>query len=158
MAGPAVSHPRGTLVATGLGLFMIFLDATIVNVALPDIQRQFGVGEQGLQWVVAAYSLTMGMFIMSSASLADRYGRRRVFVAGVVVFAAASRAVRLRPEHRRVDVRPRPTGHRCGDGQRASLALVSAAFPTLTPRPRRSACGRASPRSAWRSVRRWVAC
>jgi MFS family permease len=51
---------------------MIYLDATIVNVALPDIQKDFGGGEQALQWVVAAYSLTMGMFIMSAASLADR--------------------------------------------------------------------------------------
>ena len=105
MAGPAVSHPRGTLVATGLGLFMIFLDATIVNVALPDIQRQFGVGEQGLQWVVAAYSLTMGMFIMSSAGL--RTARtsscvpcRRGGVRGRL------RCLWARPEHRRVDGAP----------------------------------------------------
>ena len=48
---------RITLVATGLGLFMIFLDALIVNVGLPSIQASFGVGEAGLQWVVAAYSL-----------------------------------------------------------------------------------------------------
>src|SRR5258708_5776286 len=52
---------RATLIATGLGLFMIFLDALIVNVALPDIQRQFNVGEAGLQWVVAAYSLGMAI-------------------------------------------------------------------------------------------------
>ena len=53
---------------------MIYLDATIVNVALPDIQNEFNVGEQGLQWVVAAYSLTMGMFIMSAATLSDQRG------------------------------------------------------------------------------------
>ena len=59
------TRPGLVLLATGLGLFMVFLDATIVNVALPDIQRDFDVGESGIQWVVAAYSLTMGMFMMS---------------------------------------------------------------------------------------------
>jgi len=79
MAGDSFTHrQRLTLVATSVGLFMIYLDATIVNVALPDIQKDFDAGEQGLQWVVAAYSLTMGMFIMSAATLADRWGRRKV--------------------------------------------------------------------------------
>ena len=59
------------LVATGLGLFMIFLDAMIVNVAIPDIQRQFSADESDMQWVVAAYSLTMAMFIMSGAVFGD---------------------------------------------------------------------------------------
>ena len=67
---------RFTLAATGLGLFMIFLDALIVNVALPSIQRDFHVGESGLQWVVTAYSLGMAVAIMSAATLADLHGRR----------------------------------------------------------------------------------
>ena len=65
------------LVATGLGLFMIFVDAMIVNVAIPDIQRDFNTGESGLQWVVAAYSLTMAMFMMTGGTFGDHYGRRR---------------------------------------------------------------------------------
>ena len=56
---------------------MIYLDATIINVALPAIQEDFSANEQGVQWVVAAYSLTMAMFIMSAATLADQRGRRR---------------------------------------------------------------------------------
>src|SRR6186997_2188155 len=87
---PAAARPPMVLGATGLGLFMIFLDATIVNVALPDIQNEFDTGEQGLQWVVAAYSLTMGMFIMSAATLSDARGRRKAFLAGMILFAAAS--------------------------------------------------------------------
>jgi MFS family permease len=71
---PAAARPSMVLVATGLGLFMIFLDATIVNVAPPDIQSEFDTGEQGLQWVVAAYSLTMGMFMMSAATFSDARG------------------------------------------------------------------------------------
>ena len=61
------SVQRGTLVATSLGLFMIFLDALIVNVGLPAIQADFGVGEQGLHWVVTAYSLGMAAAMMSAA-------------------------------------------------------------------------------------------
>ena len=68
-----------TLAATGLGLFMIFLDALIVNVALPSIQRDFHVGESGLQWVVTAYSLGMAVAIMSAGTLADIFGRRRLY-------------------------------------------------------------------------------
>lgn len=79
-----------TLIATGLGLFMIFLDALIVNVALPDIQRSFAVGEDGLQWVVASYSLGMAVFIMSAATLADLYGRRRWYLIGVSLFTLGS--------------------------------------------------------------------
>jgi EmrB/QacA subfamily drug resistance transporter len=129
MPGPSVSHPRGTLVATGLGLFMIFLDATIVNVALPDIQRSFGVGEEGLQWVVAAYSLTMGMFIMSSASVADRVGRRKVFVAGVVVFAAASIACGVATDIGVLALARGVQGVGAAMVNVSSLALVSAAYP-----------------------------
>ena len=78
------------LVATGLGLFMIFVDAMIVNVAIPDIQREFDVGEAGIQWVVAAYSLTMAMFMMSGGTFGDHYGRRRAYVIGIVIFCFAS--------------------------------------------------------------------
>jgi MFS family permease len=60
---------RFTLAATGLGLFMIFLDALIVNVALPSIQTDFKVGESGLQWVVTAYGLGMAVAIMSAGTL-----------------------------------------------------------------------------------------
>src|SRR4029450_13618206 len=88
---------RFALAATGLGLFMIFLDALIVNVGQPAIQAEFRVGEAGLQWVVTAYSLGMAVFIMSSATLADLHGRRRVYLAGVAVFTAASAACGLAP-------------------------------------------------------------
>jgi MFS family permease len=62
---------RFTLAATGLGLFMIFLDALIVNVALPSIQGEFHVGESGLQRVVTACSLGMAVSIMSAGTLGD---------------------------------------------------------------------------------------
>jgi MFS family permease len=80
---------RFTLVATGLGLFMIFLDALIVNVALPAIQSDYGVGEAGLQWIVTAYSLGMAIAIMSAATLADLHGRRKLYVIGIVLFTGS---------------------------------------------------------------------
>jgi MFS family permease len=68
---------RFTLAATGLGLFMIYLDALIVNVALPAIQSDFKVGEAGLQWVVTAYSLGMAIAMMSAGTAADLWPPRR---------------------------------------------------------------------------------
>jgi EmrB/QacA subfamily drug resistance transporter len=118
-----------TLVATSLGLFMIYLDATIVNVALPDIQSDFDAGEQGLQWVVAAYSLTMGMFIMSSATLADRVGRRRCLLWGTALFVAASVLCGAAPSLLVLNLGRGIQGVGAAVVNVASLALVSAAFP-----------------------------
>lgn len=123
------SRQRLTLVATSLGLFMIYLDATIVNVALPDIQASFDAGEEGLQWVVAAYSLTMGMFIMSSATLADRLGRRRALLWGTVLFALASAVCGVAPSLFVLSVGRGIQGVGAAVVNVASLALVSAAFP-----------------------------
>jgi EmrB/QacA subfamily drug resistance transporter len=120
---------RLTLVATSVGLFMIYLDATIVNVALPDIQNDFDAGEQGLQWVVAAYSLTMGMFIMSAATLADRFGRRKVFIVGMVIFSVASAICAAAPGLFILNLGRGLQGVGAATVNVASLALVSAAFP-----------------------------
>jgi EmrB/QacA subfamily drug resistance transporter len=118
-----------TLLATSVGLFMIYLDATIVNVALPDIQQEFDAGEQGLQWVVAAYSLTMGMFIMSAATLSDQRGRRRAFLGGTVLFAVASAICGAAPSLGVLNVGRGLQGVGAATVNVASLALVSAAFP-----------------------------
>ena len=79
-----------TLVAVCLGTFMLLLDITIVNVALPDIQRALHSGFADLQWVVDAYALTLAAFLLTAGSLADMYGRRRLYLAGLVVFTGAS--------------------------------------------------------------------
>lgn len=94
---PGRPWPHATLVATSLGLFMIKLDVTVVNVALPDLQADFGVGEQGLQWVVAAYSLAMCAFVMAGAVFADRRGRRLAYLVGIAAFSVASLACGLAP-------------------------------------------------------------
>jgi EmrB/QacA subfamily drug resistance transporter len=78
------------LLATVLGSGIAFLDATVVNVALPTIGEELDAGISSLQWVVNAYTLTLSGFLLLGGSLGDHYGRRRVFVVGVAWFAAAS--------------------------------------------------------------------
>ena len=79
-----------TLVAVCLGMFMLLLDITIVTVALPDIQRGLGASFSDLQWIVDAYALTLAAFLLTAGSLSDMYGRRRLFLIGLVVFTGAS--------------------------------------------------------------------
>jgi EmrB/QacA subfamily drug resistance transporter len=79
-----------TLIAVSVAIFMLLLDITVVNVALPDIQRSLHSSFSDLQWVVNAYSLTLAAFLLTSGSVSDLIGRRRVFVAGLFVFTGAS--------------------------------------------------------------------
>src|SRR4029077_4600893 len=79
-----------TLVAVCLGTFMLLLDITIVNVALPDIQRALHSSFADLQWVVDAYALTLAAFLLTAGSLADTYGRRVLYLIGLAVFTGAS--------------------------------------------------------------------
>ena len=79
-----------TLIAVCVATFMLLLDITVVNVALPDIQKDLNASLSSLQWVVDAYSLTLAAFLLTAGSFADRIGRRRVFTAGFVIFTFAS--------------------------------------------------------------------
>src|SRR4051794_161734 len=78
------------LVIVCLAQFMVILDATIVNVALPSIQRDLGFSTSSLQWVINAYTLVFGGFLLLGGRAGDLVGRRKVFVAGVIVFTTAS--------------------------------------------------------------------
>ncbi|SFL45671.1 MFS transporter [Geodermatophilus ruber] len=88
---------RWVLLATVLGSGMAFLDATVVSIALPAIGEDLGSSAAGLQWVVNGYTLTLAAFILLGGSLGDRFGRKRVFLAGVVLFAVASTLCGLAP-------------------------------------------------------------
>ena len=81
---------RWTLVAVCTTTFMLLLDITIVNVALPSIQRRLHAGLTGLEWVVDAYALTLAALILTAGALSDRYGRRLLFIVGVLVFTGSS--------------------------------------------------------------------
>ena len=79
-----------TLVLVCLAQFMVILDATIVNVALPSIQNDLHLSEANLQWVVNAYTLVFGGFLLLGGRAGDLLGRKRLFLIGVVLFTAAS--------------------------------------------------------------------
>jgi EmrB/QacA subfamily drug resistance transporter len=83
------------LIAVCTGVFMLLLDITIVNVALPDIQRAFHASLSDLQWTIDAYALTLAAFLLMAGSLADLFGRRLLFAIGLVVFTAGSLACGL---------------------------------------------------------------
>src|SRR5437867_3421375 len=83
-------NANAVLALIAVAQFMVILDATIVNVALPTIKVDVGFSEQSLSWVLNAYTLMFGGFLLLGGRLADRFGRRRLFVAGIAVFSGAS--------------------------------------------------------------------
>ena len=84
-----------TLLVVCAGIFMLLLDLTIVVVALPDIQSELHAGFSDLQWTVSAYALTLASLLLTTGSLADRYGRRLMFTGGLIIFTAGSLACGL---------------------------------------------------------------
>jgi DHA2 family methylenomycin A resistance protein-like MFS transporter len=94
----SVDRRRWTLVATSLGLVVVMLDVSIVNVAIKSIGADLGGGVSGLQWVVNAYTIAFAAFILTAGSIADRIGARRLFVGGFVLFMAASAVCGVAPD------------------------------------------------------------
>src|SRR6202050_3295036 len=86
------AHLRPPLILPCLGQFMVILDVSVVNVALPAIRHGLGFSEQDLQWVVNAYTVTFAGFLLLGGRAADLLGRRRVFVGGLILFALSSLA------------------------------------------------------------------
>lgn len=118
---------RWTLVVAILGSSMAFLDGTVVNVALPVIQRELRMTLDLAQWIVEAYALLLSSLVLVGGALGDRYGRRRVFTAGVVVFALASVACGLAPDARLVIAARALQGAGAALLVPGSLSLISAA-------------------------------
>src|SRR5690349_8209833 len=85
-----MARKHWTLLAVCVATFMLLIDVTIVNVALPEIQKDLGASLSSLQWVVDAYALTLASFLLVFGSIGDRLGRRRVFSIGFGIFVAAS--------------------------------------------------------------------
>ncbi|HEX5028525.1 MAG TPA: MFS transporter [Gaiellaceae bacterium] len=127
-----------TLASVSFGLFMIMLDNTVVNVALPSIQRDLGADLSELEWIVTGYALTFASLMLVGGKLADAYGRRLVFVAGIVVFTTASLFCGLASSADMLIGSRVLQGAGAALMNPATLSIIAATFP---PRERGTAIG-----------------
>jgi DHA2 family methylenomycin A resistance protein-like MFS transporter len=124
------------LAAAVLGFFVITLDATVVNVALPAVRDDFGGGMTGLQWVLDSYTLMFAALLLSAGAVSDRIGAHRAFGTGMAVFVAASVACGLAPNVGVLIAARAVQGAGAATMLPASLALIREAFPDSVRRAR----------------------
>jgi EmrB/QacA subfamily drug resistance transporter len=127
---------RAVLIATILASSMVFIDSSAVNVALPTIQRELGASAAQAQWVVESYALFLAALLLVGGMLGDRFGRKRIFVLGTVLFAATSVWCGLSPTIEMLIVARAAQGVAAALLTPASLAIISAAFTDETERGR----------------------
>jgi EmrB/QacA subfamily drug resistance transporter len=127
-----------TLAAVSFGLFMIMLDNTVVNVALPSMQQDLHLGISELEWIVTGYALTFGAVMLTGGKLADRYGRRLIFVIGLVIFTVSSLVCALSPNATWLIAARVVQGIGAAMMNPATLSIITATFP---PRQRGTAIG-----------------
>src|SRR5213593_2948222 len=127
-----------TLGAVAVGLFMIMLDNTVVNVALPTIRRELGADLSELEWIVTGYALTFAALMLIGGKLADAYGRRLLFVLGIVVFTGSSLACGLAGSSGTLITWRIVQGVGAALMNPATLSIIAAAFP---PKERGTAIG-----------------
>src|SRR3989442_15949325 len=120
---------RWILAATILGSSMAFIDGTVVNVALPALQASLHATVVGVQCVVESYGLFLGALILVGGSLGDLFGRRRIFLAGVALFAVASAGCGLAQSVEQLMVARAVQGIGAALLVPGSLAIISASFP-----------------------------
>src|SRR5438132_5071012 len=132
-ARDGVEPPRGWLALALLcaAQFMVVLDFSIVNVALPSMQKDLGFSTQNLQWVVSAYSLTLGGFLLLGGRLADLYGRRLLFILGLALFSLASLAGGLAPSGTWLILARAVQGLGAALVAPAALSLITTTFPEV---------------------------
>ena len=118
-----------TLIAVSVATFMLLLDITVVNVALPSIREDLGASFTDLQWVVDAYALTLAALVLTAGSLADRLGRRRLFAVGLGIFSVASLLCALAPDPTFLNLARALQGIGGAAMFAVSLALVAQEFP-----------------------------
>ena len=125
----AAGSGRWVLAATILGSSMAFIDGTVVNVALPTLQRDLGANAAAVQWVVQAYALFLAALILVGGSLGDHFGRKRVYVLGVGLFTLASVGCGLAADAGQLIAFRAVQGIGGALLVPGSLAIISAAFP-----------------------------
>ena len=124
----ATAHPTGTLAATILGSSLAFIDGSVVNVGLPAIGRDLGVGGADVSWLINAYLLPLGALVLFGGVAGDRWGRKRVFLAGMALFTLASLACAAAPGSGLLLAARTVQGLGAAFMMPASLALIGAAF------------------------------
>ena len=129
MSKTRTSSPTSTLIAACLATAMLMLDIAVVNTAIPHIGADLHAGLGALKWIVDAYALALATTVLTIGSLADRFGRRAVFVVGLVVFTAASLAAGLAGSIAALDVARAVQGLGASALFASSLALLARAFP-----------------------------
>jgi len=117
-----------TLLTVSVGTFMLLLDITVVNTALPSIQKDLGASFTDVQWVIDSYTLSLAAIVLTAGSLADRLGRRAVFAAGLAIFSAASLAAGLAPDATFLNIARAIQGIGGAAMFAVSLALVAQEF------------------------------
>src|SRR3954449_9333821 len=118
-----------TLGVVSVATFMLLLDITVVNTALPAIQQDLGGSFSDLQWVIDAYALSLAALVLTAGSLADRLGRRRVFAVGLGIFSLASLVAALSPDPTFLNVSRAIQGIGGAVMFAVSLALIAQEFP-----------------------------
>ena len=118
-----------TLAAMCFALFMIMLDNTVVNVALPSIQKDLGASLSSLEWTVNAYTLTFAVLLVTGGRLGDILGRRKMFLFGVVVFALSSAAIGLAPDQTWLVAGRALQGIGAAFMMPATLSIITVTFP-----------------------------
>ncbi len=125
---PSLDRKWWTLIAVCTAIFMLLLDITVVNVALPDIQRSLHSSFADLQWVVDAYSLTLAAFLLTAGVIGDIYGRREVFASGLALFSLASLVCGLATDSLMLNLARAVQGVGGAIMFATSLALIAQAF------------------------------
>src|SRR5437588_3229327 len=136
-----------TLLAMCLGLFMPQLDTNVVNLALPSIQRSLHVDVGALQWIIDSYNLMFASLLVTGGTLGDLFGRRRLFLIGVVLFALASLLCGLAPTFPLLVIGRILQGLGAALELPSTLSILSVTYPDLKERTRAIAI--------WASVQGW---
>jgi EmrB/QacA subfamily drug resistance transporter len=134
-----MNRNRWTLVSVALATFMTYLDNNIVNVAIPDVQRELGLSTAGIEWVVSGYILTFAGLLLAGGRLADAFGRRRLFMIGLAVFTASSLAAGFAGGAATLIAARGAQGVGAALVTPTTLAIISATF--ADPRERNAAVG-----------------
>lgn len=129
-------HKTVTLAVTCVGFFMVLLDASIVTVALPTIQSDLSASLSGLQWVIDAYTLTFAVLLLTYGTLGDKYGRKKIFSVGLVLFTVGSLLCGIAPNLALLNAGRAIQGIGGAALAPASLSLLAAAFPDSRERTR----------------------